>query len=95
MLKIFCTISDLSILEDYIDVDRSFYYQPEMTLGKPVWFDTVRGEYFACREGVAMVDMSSFTKFDLKVTCKFSISIALFGFQNNSKIQKCFRGMEV
>lgn len=33
---------------------------------KPVWFKTVRDEYWACREGVGLIDMSSFTKTEIK-----------------------------
>ncbi|KAJ8041737.1 Pyruvate dehydrogenase phosphatase regulatory subunit, mitochondrial [Holothuria leucospilota] len=36
------------------------------TFGKPGWFDTVLGEYWACRETVCAMDMSFFTKFELK-----------------------------
>jgi pyruvate dehydrogenase phosphatase regulatory subunit len=36
------------------------------TFGKPPWFEFVRDEYIACRKGVAVMDMSSFTKFELK-----------------------------
>jgi len=37
------------------------------TYGKPTWFDNVRSEYWACRQGVCMIDMSTFTKFELRV----------------------------
>lgn len=36
------------------------------TFGKPPWFETVRSEYVACREGVAILDYSSFTKIELR-----------------------------
>ncbi|KIH59455.1 hypothetical protein ANCDUO_10315 [Ancylostoma duodenale] len=34
-------------------------------VGRPIWFDSVAAEYEACRERVGLVDMSSFTKFDI------------------------------
>lgn len=34
--------------------------------GKPIWFDKVQTEYRACREGVSVIDMSTFTKFELQ-----------------------------
>jgi len=37
------------------------------TYGKPTWFDSVRSEYWACRQGVVIIDMSTFTKFELRV----------------------------
>lgn len=37
------------------------------TYGKPTWFDNVRSEYWACRQGVVIIDMSTFTKFELRV----------------------------
>ncbi|PIK33273.1 putative pyruvate dehydrogenase phosphatase regulatory subunit, mitochondrial [Apostichopus japonicus] len=36
------------------------------TYGKPGWFDMVLSEYWACRETVCAMDMSFFTKFELK-----------------------------
>jgi len=38
------------------------------TFGKPSWFDNVRAEYWACREGVCLIDMSTFAKFELRVS---------------------------
>ena len=49
---------------------KDFYIEDHAskgTFGKPPWFETVRDEYMACRRGVAIMDMSSFTKFELKV----------------------------
>ena len=49
---------------------KDFYIEDHAckgTFGKPPWFLTVRDEYMACRRGVAIMDMSSFTKFELKV----------------------------
>lgn len=39
---------------------------PHGTFGKPKFFDFMREEYIACREGVGIIDMSSFTKFEIK-----------------------------
>lgn len=36
------------------------------TFGKPAWFDNVKAEYWACREGVCLIDMSTFAKFELR-----------------------------
>ncbi|XP_038070075.1 pyruvate dehydrogenase phosphatase regulatory subunit, mitochondrial-like isoform X2 [Patiria miniata] len=36
------------------------------TFSKPGWFDMVKAEYWACRESVCVMDMSSFTKFQLE-----------------------------
>ena len=48
---------------------KDFYIEDHEkgTFGKPRWFELVRDEYMACRKGVAVIDMSSFTKFELKV----------------------------
>ncbi|PAV87663.1 hypothetical protein WR25_15426 [Diploscapter pachys] len=35
-------------------------------IGKPSWFDSVKAEYEACRERVGLIDMSSFSKFDIE-----------------------------
>ncbi|XP_064639761.1 pyruvate dehydrogenase phosphatase regulatory subunit, mitochondrial-like isoform X2 [Lineus longissimus] len=37
-----------------------------LTFYKPGWFENVEAEFWACREGVCLIDMSSFTKFELK-----------------------------
>ncbi|XP_046549851.1 pyruvate dehydrogenase phosphatase regulatory subunit, mitochondrial-like isoform X1 [Haliotis rubra] len=36
------------------------------TFGKPTWFDSVQDEYWACKERVCLIDMSSFAKFVIK-----------------------------
>ncbi|XP_022098124.1 pyruvate dehydrogenase phosphatase regulatory subunit, mitochondrial-like [Acanthaster planci] len=36
--------------------------------GKPLWFDLVEAEYWACRESVCLMDMSAFTKLELTST---------------------------
>lgn len=38
---------------------------------KPQWFDYAAKEYAACREGVAILDYSSFVKFDVWVSTHF------------------------
>ena len=38
------------------------------TFGKPNWFDRTCEEHLACREGVAMFDLTSFAKFEIEVT---------------------------
>lgn len=38
------------------------------TFGKPDWFDKVKYEYWACRVGVGLIDMSTFTKFEISVS---------------------------
>ncbi|KAK3581173.1 hypothetical protein CHS0354_024706 [Potamilus streckersoni] len=48
--------------DEYVDVTK----QIRGTFGKPGWFDCVRDEYWACKERVALIDMSSFTKLEIK-----------------------------
>ena len=48
------------ILEDFEDLSK------QGTFGKARWFNTVKKEYNACRKGVAVIDMTSFTKYELK-----------------------------
>jgi pyruvate dehydrogenase phosphatase regulatory subunit len=48
------------LLEDFNDLSK------QGTFGKPRWFTTVKKEYNACRKGVAVIDMTSFTKYELK-----------------------------
>ena len=47
---------------------KDFFYEDsgKGTFGKPQWFEKVHDEYMACRKGVAIMDMSSFTKFELR-----------------------------
>ncbi|XP_074645385.1 pyruvate dehydrogenase phosphatase regulatory subunit, mitochondrial-like isoform X2 [Tubulanus polymorphus] len=46
------------------------YYDNPGTLqngfGKPDYFDNVKREYWSCRKGVSVIDMSSFSKFEVK-----------------------------
>ena len=39
-----------------------------MTYGRPNWFDRVKEEHLACREKVALFDMSAFAKLEIEVT---------------------------
>ncbi|CAI4231607.1 unnamed protein product [Auanema sp. JU1783] len=46
--------------------DRNALQQgQDVLLGKPSWFERVASEYEACRERVGLMDMSSFSKFDI------------------------------
>lgn len=47
---------------------------PKMPAGsfyKPKFFDFMKEEYLACREGVGIIDMSSFSKIEIKVCCYY------------------------
>ena len=49
---------------------------PQMSPGtywRPGFFDSLKEEYQACREGVALIDMSSFAKFQITVSTNVSI----------------------
>ena len=37
------------------------------TFTKPKWFEAAQEEYWACKERVCLMDMSSFAKFELEV----------------------------
>ena len=39
----------------------------EITFGRPNWFEQVKEEHNACRNNVAMFDMSAFSKFEIEV----------------------------
>jgi pyruvate dehydrogenase phosphatase regulatory subunit len=39
---------------------------PAGSFFKPKFFDYMREEYLACREGVGIIDMSSFSKIEIK-----------------------------
>ena len=58
------------ITEDYY-VEETDSQAQLLTFHKPEWFDRVKSEYWACREGVCLIDMSSFTKIELKVAVFF------------------------
>lgn len=47
--------------------------KPVMPLGsfyKPKFFDFMKEEFQACREGVGIIDMSSFSKIEIKVSAE-------------------------
>lgn len=52
---------------------------PQMPPGsfyKPKFFDYMKEEFLACREGVGLIDMSSFSKIEIKVnTCSLFTSV--------------------
>lgn len=39
---------------------------PQLSYGRPEFFDHIEDEYLVCREGVGLIDMSSFAKFLVK-----------------------------
>lgn len=43
------------------------------TFTKPKWFEAVQEEYWACKERVCIMDMSSFLKLELQVCTIYSI----------------------
>lgn len=51
-----------SIHTDLLALDQS------KTFYKPDWFDIVGAEVKCCKEAVCVIDMSSFTKFELTVS---------------------------
>lgn len=66
------------ILSNWLSVSLDYTFikfvggdkEPEMPPGsfyKPKFFDFMREEYLACREGVGIIDMSSFSKIEIKV----------------------------
>ncbi|CAN8002088.1 unnamed protein product, partial [Ixodes hexagonus] len=72
--------------------------------GKPPWFDAVRSEYEACRERVALLDYSSFTKLEvwspgtevvslLQYLCSNDVDIPVGGMVN-SGMQNHWGGYE-
>ncbi len=61
------------VSDDYLESDHS---EPDAgSFGKPSWFDKVKAEYWACREGVCLIDMSTFAKFELRVGPPSSLSL--------------------
>jgi len=65
----------ISTSSDYGDAERAKSVSHEFeetevpsrgSFGKPVWFEKVKSEYWACRERVCLIDMSTFTKFELR-----------------------------
>ncbi|CAF0873182.1 unnamed protein product, partial [Didymodactylos carnosus] len=64
--------------DDYIE-DRI----KQGTFGKPRWFNAVKKEYNACRKGVGVIDMTSFTKFEIKSAGKSVIDFLQYLCANN------------
>lgn len=52
----------LYVFVDLLSLDQS------KTFYKPDWFDIVGAEVKCCKEAVCVIDMSSFTKFELTVS---------------------------
>lgn len=50
----------------FVDVDGGYTHHAS-AFAKPTYFDIVKNEYWACRETVCLVDMSSFTKTEVRV----------------------------
>ncbi|VDM96933.1 unnamed protein product [Thelazia callipaeda] len=48
------------------DLSLSFYSGQFSLIGRPEWFGNVAREYDACRERVAVIDLSSFSKFNIE-----------------------------
>ncbi|XP_071785697.1 pyruvate dehydrogenase phosphatase regulatory subunit, mitochondrial-like [Asterias amurensis] len=48
------------------DTDEFALETQRGTFLKPQWFDLVKAEYWACREAVSLMDMSAFTKFEIR-----------------------------
>lgn len=55
-------IFSLPVCTDLLSLDQS------KTFYKPDWFDIVGAEVKCCKEAVCVIDMSSFTKFELTVS---------------------------
>ena len=53
----------LFVVDEYVDHSQ----MTKGTYSKPGWFGAVKEEYRACKERVCLVDMSSFTKIEIKV----------------------------
>jgi len=54
--------SSVSEQDEYRDIEET----QTSVFGKPVWYDRVKVEYWTCREGVCLIDMSTYTKFELR-----------------------------
>uniref|UniRef100_A0A1I7S0V8 Pyruvate dehydrogenase phosphatase regulatory subunit, mitochondrial n=1 Tax=Bursaphelenchus xylophilus TaxID=6326 RepID=A0A1I7S0V8_BURXY len=52
--------------DDEETVNNQVYCGQDNNLGQPIWFHNVRKEYEACRERVGLIDMTSFSKFDIQ-----------------------------
>ena len=56
----------ISLFIIFVYTEESENHRPTR-YGKPRWFDIVKTEYWACREAVCLVDMSSFAKLEIRV----------------------------
>ncbi|CAF2038902.1 unnamed protein product, partial [Rotaria magnacalcarata] len=56
--------NDAVLVGGFLRESKPIYKQG--TFGKARWFNIVKREYNACRKGVAIIDMTSFTKYELK-----------------------------
>lgn len=61
------------VLDDYL-YNQYNLEKGKGTFGKPTFFDNVKEEYWACKEHVCLIDMSSFTKTEVKVRSTCSLS---------------------
>lgn len=50
-----------------LDTDGLLPEMPPGSFYKPKFFDFMKDEFLACREGVGIIDMSSFSKIEIKV----------------------------
>lgn len=55
---------------------------PQGTFFKPKFFEYMKEEFLACREGVGIIDMSSFSKIEVKVRRIDFLKILYFYYQN-------------
>uniref|UniRef100_A0A8D2J997 Pyruvate dehydrogenase phosphatase regulatory subunit, mitochondrial n=1 Tax=Varanus komodoensis TaxID=61221 RepID=A0A8D2J997_VARKO len=58
-----------------LDQSKTFY--------KPDWFDIVGGEVRCCKEAVCVIDMSSFTKFEISSTGDQALEVLQYLFSND------------
>ena len=77
IFRIKFTCQSMVLLEDFNDLSK------QGTFGKPRWFNTVKKEYNACRKGVAVIDMTSFTKYELKSANRSVIDFLQYLCANN------------
>lgn len=53
--------------QGYISGGDPFPQMPPGTFYKPKFFDFMKEEFQVCKEGVGIIDMSSFSKIEIKV----------------------------
>ena len=49
-----------------LDIDRDLGPRDDLTFDRPGWFEHVGNEHRAIRSGVALIDQTSFSKFEVK-----------------------------